>query len=272
MPRVAVQHHHAHVASCLAEHGLQGPALGVAFDGTGVGPDGALWGGELLLADLIGFRRLAHLQPIALLGGEAAIREPWRLAVAALAAAGEPVDCVAVEAAPLRRVCALLERRVGCPESTGAGRWFDAVAALCGLRTHTSYEGQAAIELEAAAAPECRGPYEFHLDGTVVELRTMIRAIAADVRLGVPVGEISARFHETLAHAIWAVCRRERGPDLVVLSGGCFQNRRLSERTQALLEQDGFRVLQQCRVPAGDGGLSLGQAAIAMARGGLSCA
>jgi hydrogenase maturation protein HypF len=274
LPRIAVQHHHAHVASCLAEHGRAGPVLGVAFDGTGCGPSGEAWGGEILLADLAGFRRLAHLRPIALPGGEAAIRAPWRLACAALLDAGEPLDLVrGADPARIEAVRRLVEGGVSSPRATGAGRWFDAVSALCGVRTEVSYEGQAAAELEALAAPRTCEPYAFALapgaGGDEADLRPTVRAIAAELRGGVPVEAISGRFHETLAHVVVAACRRGReasGVSLVALTGGCFQNRRLLERCAALLGGAGFEVLVHRAVPPNDGGVALGQAAVAAHR------
>lgn len=271
---LAVQHHHAHVASCLVEHGRIGPVLGVAFDGTGLGPDGTLWGGELLLADLAGFRRVAHLRAIALPGGEAAIREPWRLAVAALEDAGERLDLPALAAVASSRLDEV--RRVAgsglSPRATGAGRWFDAVAAMCGVRGEISYAGQAAMELEAAAAPGDHGAYDLELgrrDPFVVDLRPAVRAVAADARAGVSAGVVSARFHATMSRAIVAACLRAReagGPGTVALAGGCFQNRRLTEGARAGLEAVGFEVLSHRRVPCNDGGVALGQAAVAAFR------
>ncbi|HEX3903382.1 MAG TPA: carbamoyltransferase HypF [Polyangia bacterium] len=275
----AVQHHHAHVASCLIENGRTAPALGVAFDGTGFGLDGTLWGGEIMLADLAGFRRLAHLRPLRLLGGEAAVRQPWRLAAAALFDAGEGSDlCGAGGPGRMAAARALWERPKFSPSATGAGRWFDAVAALCGLRSETSYDGQAAIELEALAAADDHPPYEFSLEPSsegpsVVDLRPTVRAIAADLRGGVGPSVVAARFHATLARAIGASCARARemgAPTTVALSGGCFQNRRLTELATAELHGQGFEVLVQRRVPCNDGGLALGQAAIAAFRAGLS--
>ncbi|BDG01379.1 carbamoyltransferase HypF [Anaeromyxobacter oryzae] len=279
LPRVPVQHHHAHVAACLAEHGRGGPVLGIAFDGTGCGPAGDLWGGEVLAVDLRGFRRLAWLRPIALAGGEAAIRAPWRLACAALLDAGEPLDLLARIPPPrLAAVCDLLARGVASPRATGAGRWFDAVAALCAVRDEISYEGQAAVELEGVAAPGEAAPYPFALApgraGTEVDLRPMVRALAAELRGGAGAASASARFHETLARAVGAACGRAREETrlgTVALSGGCFQNRRLSERCAALLAGAGFEVLRHGKVPPNDGGIALGQAAIAahrLARGG----
>jgi hydrogenase maturation protein HypF len=275
LPRLAVQHHHAHVAACLAEHGRSGPALGVAFDGTGCGPAGELWGGEVLRFDLAGFRRLAHLRPLALPGGEAAIRAPWRIAAAALLDAGEPLDLLH-RIPPVRReaVRRLLAADVASPRATGAGRWFDAVAALCGLRDEISYEGQAAVELEAAATPGPAEPYPWSSapDGAgadELDLRPAVRAIAADLRAGAGTPAVAARFHETLAQLAAAACRAAReaeGLGCVALSGGCFQNRLLEERVARLLEADGFEVLVHVKVPPSDGGLALGQAAIASRR------
>jgi hydrogenase maturation protein HypF len=276
LPRVAVQHHHAHIASCLADNGRAGPVLGVAFDGTGCGPTGEAWGGELLLAGLRGYRRLAHLRPIALPGGEAAIREPWRLACAALLDAGLEPRLAPADPSLVDAIEQLVARGGASPPATGAGRWFDAVAALCGLRCSVSYEGQAAAELEAAAAPGSWEPYPTSYapgagpDGAgEIDLRPTVREIAAALHRGVAVAEVSARFHETLAAAVAEACVRARcelGIEAVALSGGCFQNRRLLERTAARLEQVGFEVLRHRRVPPNDGGIALGQAAVAARR------
>jgi hydrogenase maturation protein HypF len=276
IPRERVQHHHAHVAACMVEHGRTAPVLGVAFDGTGLGSDGELWGGELLVADLGAFRRVGHLGALPLLGGEAAIRAPWRLAAAALLEAGERLDLPALDAIPGAQVEAVRRLwgwKLG-PRATGAGRWFDAVSALCGLRTEVSYEGQAAVELEAAAADGDHGLYTlaFHEEPTrpfVVDLLPTVRAIAADLRWGTEIAVIAARFHHTLARAIVDACRRARAagaPGTVVLSGGCFQNRRLSELAKDGLERAGFEVLLPRRVPCNDGGIALGQAAVAAFR------
>lgn len=273
LPRIAVQHHHAHIASCLAEHQTTGPVIGVAFDGTGCGPAGELWGGEILLADALSSQRLFHLQPIALIGGEAAIRQPWRLALAALDDAG-----IADEGAGLlpqidrsRRdtALAMLRKKLFTPESTSAGRWFDAVAALCSVRDEISYEAQAAIELEALLPEEDGQPYRFALELSRIDLRPTIRDIASDLRAGVTTPVIAARFHETMARAITAAVTQARlttGLSVVALSGGCFQNRRLSRRTSALLKAEGFEVLQHRLVPPNDGGIALGQAFVAAHR------
>jgi hydrogenase maturation protein HypF len=283
LPTLPVQHHHAHVAACLAEHGHTGPALGVAFDGSGFGGDGTLWGGEILEADLGGFVRRGHLRPLALAGGAAAIRAPWRLALAALLDAGEPTDLLDDVPATERAAVAALLRAGRGPVATGAGRWFDAAAALCGLVRHPSYEGQGPRELEALAADGAAAPYPFAIeDGApfAIDLRPAIRALCADRRGGRPAPACAAAFHETLAEAVHAGCLRARaggGPSLVALAGGCFANRRLAARAIALLEADGFTVLLPRLTPPGDGGLAYGQAAVAvhrLARGGgtLPCA
>jgi hydrogenase maturation protein HypF len=271
LPRVAVQHHHAHVAACLAEHRRSGPAIGIAFDGSGHGGDGTLWGGEILEADLGGFRRRGHLRPLALAGGEAAIRAPWRLALAALLDADESPALLGDR--PERDAVEALLRGGRCLSATGAGRWFDAIAGLCGL-AESSYEGQAPRELEALAAGVDAAPYPFTVEQPegapfVIDLRPAVRALCADLRLGRRPAKMAAAFHETMAAAAHAGCvlgRAAGGPSLVALGGGCFANRRLAERTIGLLEADGFTVLLPRLVPPGDGGLAYGQAAVASFR------
>jgi len=277
---VPVQHHHAHVASCMVEHGRADSVIGVVFDGTGLGDDGTLWGGEFLLCSLRDSHRLGHLRPIALAGGEAAIREPWRLGLAALRDAGcETLPRVDPDPAKVLAV----ERLLGdAPKATGAGRWFDAVAAICGLRGEITYEGQAAMELEAAAlGASTWPPFEFDVDEAdacfQIDLRAAIRGIDAVLRrfegrsprrFGA-VQSVAARFHATMAEAIRAGCRRARdrgAPSTVVLAGGCFQNRLLVHEARRRLEADGFEVLVNRKVPPNDGGIALGQAAIAAAR------
>jgi hydrogenase maturation protein HypF len=273
---VGVQHHHAHIASCLAEHGRSGPAIGIAFDGTGCGPAGDLWGGEIMRADLGGFDRVGHLRPIALPGGEAAIREPWRVAVAALLDAGEPADLVTD--ARCRAIARLVSREAFTPRATGAGRWFDAFAAMLGVREQISFEAQAVIELEALASvalahgtSSAVAPYPYAIDERagapfVVDLRPTVRAVASGVRHGEPRAEAALRVYATMAEIILAasrIVRRERHLDVVALSGGCFQSALLTEHTTWLLTRDGFEVLAHRKVPSNDGGLALGQAAIA---------
>ena len=277
LPCVAVQHHHAHVAACLAEHGRSERVTGVAFDGTGLGDDGTLWGGEILDADLAGAARVASLRPLALVGGEAAIRAPWRLAAAALRDAGESLDLLR-EVAPAERarVAALLATDLP-PRAHGAGRWFDAVAALLGIGGAVSYDGQAAAQLEAVAGPADAAPFELALSPTwpgELDLRPAIRELVRELRRGTAAAVLAARFHATMARAIVLACRRA-GRSTVVLTGGCFQNRRLLAGAVAGLTADGFEVLTHQQVPPNDGGLALGQAAIASARlatGATPCA
>ncbi|HYZ88759.1 MAG TPA: carbamoyltransferase HypF, partial [Myxococcales bacterium] len=266
LPRIPVQHHHAHVAACLAEHGRDGPVIGIAFDGTGCGPAGDLWGGEILAVDLVRFERLAHLRPLALAGGEAAIRQPWRLACAALLDAGEPLDLLARIGPRLDVVRRLIVADVRCPLATGAGRWFDAVASLCAVRDEVSYEAQAAIELEAESGDGEAEQYPFTF-ADEIDLRPAVRAIAADLRRGEAASRVAARFHETLAQAVVEAAQRARETrrlTTVALSGGCFQNKKLTLRCEQLLARDGFEVLVHRTVPPNDGGVSLGQAAIAL--------
>jgi hydrogenase maturation protein HypF len=280
LPRVAVQHHHAHIASCLAEQGRTGSVIGVAFDGTGCGPAGELWGGEFLLCDLARSTRLGHLRPIALPGGESAIREPWRLAVAALVDAGESLELLAHIGERRRRfITRMIERDLASPRATGAGRWFDAVASLLGVRDVVSYEAQGAVELEALAhGSDDDRAYPFVVDAPpgppfVVELRPTIRGIARDLRDLVAETRIASRFYATIADAIVAGCvhaRRQHRISTVALSGGCFQSSMLTERARGRLEREGFEVLVHRLVPPSDGGLALGQAAVAAYRAVLA--
>jgi hydrogenase maturation protein HypF len=252
---VGVQHHHSHAGACLAEHGQTGPALAVVFDGTGYGTDGTLWGGEILRCDLQEFERVTHLEPVPLPGGEAAIREPWRVAAAHLERAGLPVP---FERWPEVRA----SLAVNAPLSSGMGRLFDAVAALLGVRSEVTYEGQAAIELEqlAGQAPAELYPWRFGA-GTALVTQCYL-----DVRDGRPREEVAARFHETVAAGAAEACGEAAEPRTVVLSGGSFQNLRLLASTRRRLEERGFHVLVHRRVPPNDGGISYGQAAIAAAR------
>ncbi len=266
---VGVQHHHAHLAACLAEHGEAGPALGAIFDGTGYGTDGAVWGGELLAGDLAGFERAGHLRPVRMPGGEQAIRQPWRMACAWLqeALGEEPEPLPGVDAARWRAVASLARGELAAPLTTSMGRLFDAVAALCGIRLEVTYEGQAAIELEAAAGPGDHGRYEM---GPDLDPRAMLRELARD-RSGPAV--VAARFHDTVAEATAEACvaaASARGLGTVVLSGGVFANRRLLEATAGRLRAAGLRVLVPERLPPGDGGIAYGQASVAAAQSAQS--
>jgi hydrogenase maturation protein HypF len=252
---IGVQHHHAHAAACLAEHGETGPALAVVFDGTGYGTDGTLWGGEILRCGLESFERVAHLEPVPLPGGEAAIREPWRVAAVHLEHAGLRV--------PFERWSVVRPSlAVNAPLSSGMGRLFDAVAALLGVRETVTYEGQAAIELERLADGTDAEPYDWPFGDGVA----LVRLVHDDLAAGRPRAEIAAAFHETVAAATAAACGEAGETRTVVLSGGTFQNLRLLGSTTRRLEQVGFRVLSHRLVPPNDAGISYGQAAVAAAR------
>ncbi len=268
---VAVQHHHAHIASCLADNGRDGPVLGVALDGLGLGNDGTLWGGELLLADLVGFTRLAHLESVPMPGGAAAIRQPWRMAAAYLRLAyGDELpaglDVVRRNAdrwAPVSALCG------SALTTSSAGRLFDAVSALVGVRDVVHYEGQAAVELEQRVDRSERGEYPARVEGGVLRSGDLVRAVADDVLAGVAPELVSARFHNGLAAALVRLVEEARettGVSTAALSGGVFQNVVLLSRVTDMLTAGGFDVLVHSRVPPNDGGISLGQAAVAAAR------
>jgi hydrogenase maturation protein HypF len=279
---LGVQHHHAHLAACLAEHGETGPAVGAIYDGTGYGLDATVWGGELLVGGLDGFERAGSLRSVRLPGGDRAVREPWRMACAWLAEAlGEevpprpPALVEAVDDLRWRQVASLVRSGLAAPLTTSAGRLFDAVAAICGVRAQVNYEGQAAIELEAAADPLERGAYPIAVaqapHGLMLDPREAVAGVARDAAAGAPVGAVSARFHHGMADATAHACAllaESRGIDTVVLSGGVFQNRLLLERTAARLAVAGLRVLRPVRLPANDGGIAYGQAAVAAALSG----
>jgi hydrogenase maturation protein HypF len=270
--QVAVQHHHAHIAACMAENGLSGgqPVIGVAFDGTGYGTDGAIWGGEFLIADYAFFRRAVHLKYVPLPGGDVAIRRPYRTALAHLWAAGvsweDDLAPVATAPAAERTILAQqLERELNVVSTSSIGRLFDAVSALAGVCQEINYEAQAAIELEGLVEKGVEGTYPFDLGGQV-DPGPCIRAVVADVHAGVPVSVIAAKFHNGLATMIRDVClrlRHETGLDRVALSGGVFQNITLLGRAVTLLQATGFTVYIHHLVPPNDGGIALGQAVVA---------
>ena len=272
-----VQHHHAHIASCLADNGHDGPVIGVAFDGTGYGADGTLWGGEFLVADLAGFERAGHLAPVPMPGGAAAIRQPWRMAAAYLRAAfpgGPPpgLDVVKRNERNWAAVTSMADRGVNAPLTSSAGRLFDAVAALLSVRDTINYEGQAAVELEQLADPGGTGSYRAEVSGQgpfCIEGAGLVRAVTGELAEGAPAPLIAARFHNGVAALIEDGCvlaREQHGLDTVALSGGVFQNVIVAERAAARLAARGFRVLTHSRVPCNDGGISLGQAVVAGAR------
>ena len=276
LPVRQVQHHHAHIAAVMGEHRLGGrqPVIGLSFDGTGYGPDGAIWGGEVLLADYKGYQRAAHLRYMPLAGGDAAVKRPYRLALSYLWAAGLPWDerLASVQACPpaerdlLRRQ---LETDLNVVPTSSMGRLFDVVAALSGVRQVVSYEAQAAIEFEALVDPVETGAYPFGLAGEEMDSRPLLAEVQRDVLAGVPVALVSARFHNAVAALVLALSertRQEHGLSQVVLSGGVFQNVTLLEKAVSLLEGAGFEVLVHHLVPPNDGGLALGQALVAAAQ------
>jgi hydrogenase maturation protein HypF len=276
LPTIAVQHHHAHIAACMAEHGLDGsrPVIGLSLDGTGYGEDGAIWGGEILIADYKSFQRVFHLDYFPLPGGDAAIKKPARTALALLWSLGldwdERLDSVKEFCAQDQNILrAQLEKKINTPMTSSMGRLFDAVAALAGVRQSVNYEGQAAIEFEALADSAEAGKYSFGLNQHTVETRTMLEALIKDVMAGVSLSKISAKFHNGLAEMAREAClkiKTETGIDKVALSGGVWQNITLLGRTLSLLETSGFKVYIHREVPTNDGGVSLGQAVIATKR------
>ena len=275
---VAVQHHHAHLAACLAEHGRTEAVIGVSMDGLGFGTDGVLWGGEVLLCDLEGFRRFAHLEELPLPGGALAITRPVRTAAGWLLALLGPDGLeralragLAADDAELAAVAAQVESGVNAPLTTSAGRLFDAVAALTGVRQAVTYEGQAAIELEMISTAGA-APYGFEVGAAaggephVVRLAALFDGVLADLEGGAEPGVIGSRLHATVAAIILEACRharRQTGLATVALSGGVFQNRLLCDLAEDALSADGFEVLSHERLPANDGGLSFGQAVVA---------
>jgi hydrogenase maturation protein HypF len=274
---IGVQHHHAHLAACLAEHGRRGQAAGAIYDGTGYGPDGTIWGGELLVGGLDGFERAGHLWPVRLPGGAQAVREPWRMACAWLLESVGPSELPSTLAAEVSKrawddVQGLAQTGTACPVTTSMGRLFDAVAALCGLRLRVNYEGQAAAELEAACDPTELDFYPLHVarspSGVLLDARATVTAILGDVRAGASAAKIAARFHNAIASATTSalmLVASDKDVDQVVLSGGSFQNRLLLERVSTKLRQAGLRVLIPARLPPNDGGIAYGQAAVAAA-------
>lgn len=275
LPTVAVQHHHAHMASCLAEHGVEGPAIGVIFDGIGYGTDGHLWGGEFLVGDLRSCERVGHFRYQPMPGGDLATREPWRMALSYLQAAYAelPVDSPAfnnITPADLGLVAQAVSRGINAPMSSSCGRLFDAVAAMLGLRQRASYEGQAALELEMSADPHANQllPYELLNEGgqIIFDPLLMVRDIFEQQKQGADPATLAGRFHASLAAMTLDVCEELRSRTAlqrIVLSGGVFQNCLLTEMTLARLEDSGFEVLMHSLVPPNDGGLALGQAVVA---------
>jgi hydrogenase maturation protein HypF len=272
-PIIKVQHHHAHIASCMMENELEGQVLGVAWDGTGYGMDGTIWGGEFLVADYTSFKRVGHLKTFSLPGSEASVKEPRRSALSVLYETfGEETESLhrspaisSFQAKELKLLLEMIKKEVNSPRTSSAGRLFDAVSSLLGVRHKTTFEGQAAMELEFRASQGISAYYDFSLSGgevVIIDWRPVVSGIVDDIDKGLDTGVISARFHNTLSKMILGVAKRI-GMERVVLSGGVFQNKYLLERTFLDLEREGFRVYTHQRVPPNDGGISLGQVAVA---------
>jgi hydrogenase maturation protein HypF len=275
---VPVQHHHAHIVSGMVDAGINGPVIGVAFDGTGFGPDGNIWGGEFLVADYRGYTRIGHLQYLPLAGGDAAVKKPYRTAIGyLLTLLGE--DCLRqelgfltdVDRNELDVIIQQIKRRLNSPLTSSCGRLFDAVSSLIGVRSEVQYDAQAAIELEMMAhrLPAERGEYPFSVltrDGVrVIGLEALFHALLIEISDKTSPVRIAARFHNTVARMISSVCRdvsKETGLTQVVLSGGVFQNRLLSRRALTLLGEEGLKAFVHHQVPCNDGGISLGQAVV----------
>lgn len=282
LPAIGVQHHHAHIAACMAENGLSGerPVIGIAFDGTGYGEDEAIWGGEFLVTDYASYQRAAHLAYARLPGGDKAVREPWRMALAWLQASGigwdddlPPVRYAASLAdqpiPPLKVLARQLETGLNAPLTSSMGRLFDAAAALLGVRQTVNYEAQAAIEMEAMADMHEPGCYPLALEGDLIDPAPMLQGMIADLRNGVHRPVLAARFHGGIAQMVLDTCiRLSKQFDTVevALSGGVWQNTFLLSLTVGLLQENDFKVYLHRQVPTNDGGLSLGQAVIAIAR------
>jgi hydrogenase maturation protein HypF len=289
LPRMAAQHHHAHIAAVMAERGLEGPVIGLALDGTGFGTDGTIWGGEILRVDNLGFERLGHFRQVLLPGGAKAIKEPWRTALSYLwsidpdnverryadllaAWAKQEAGSRRQGAGDVKIILQMLSRRLNCPLTSSCGRLFDAAAALCGIRLSVNYEGQAAIELEQAIEPD-EGHYEGRLetgrDCFLIDQIPIIEALIEDVRRGVPVGRIAARFHNGVIQILReaaVIAAGRTGINRIALSGGVFQNAYLSERLERELCRMGLQVYAHIEVPANDACISLGQAWIGAQR------
>ena len=274
-PTTAVQHHHAHIASCMAEHGISEKCIGICFDGTGYGADGNIWGSEILVADLLDFERVAHFEYIALPGGSAAIREPWRCAVSVLNQYfGNAVFDVEVplfklvKQSEINLVLQAIDKKINAPLSCGAGRFFDAVSALLGVCIHSTFEGEAAISLESIAECSCEEYYPI-IETDVISFKSVFEGILEDLRRNVSAAFISAKFHNTIIAVVCAEVSKitvSNHINKVVLSGGVFQNKYILARLETKLRQMNYQVFAHERVPTNDGGVALGQLVVAASR------
>ena len=279
MKKIAVQHHHAHIVSCMAENRLDGPVLGLSFDGTGYGTDGRIWGGEVLIVEAHQFTRAAHLVYLPMPGGQAAIKEPWRMAVGYLFNAfGEAFHDLdlklfqELEKEKIKIILEMISKQVNSPQTSSLGRLFDGIAAILGIRNKVAYEGQAAMELEMAIREETEECYNYEWergkDLRRIQVHPIIRGVVKDIENNLPVSDISAKFHTTLVRLFSELCailRKETDLNRVVLSGGVFQNATLLAGLRNALKDKGFQVFTHSLVPTNDGGISLGQAVVAAA-------
>ncbi len=279
----SAQHHHAHIASCMADRLVQDnmPVIGIAFDGTGYGEDGAIWGGEFLVSSYTQFQRFAHLQYIRLPGGDKAIREPWRIALSWLHELNlewsddlSPVHWIHKHGIPEDLFRKQIAHSIQCPDTSSMGRLFDAIASLVGLRNIVNYEAQGAIELEAVVNPDTNDHYTFSINNfpagpRIIDPAPIIHGVIMDLRQHIPISDISAKFHNSIMYMVLEISRLirlEDGITTVALSGGVWQNMTLLRKTIHCLQKDQFHVLWHHQVPANDGGISLGQVAIAIHR------
>jgi hydrogenase maturation protein HypF len=282
-PVIEVQHHHAHIVSCMAEHKLKGAVIGLAFDGTGYGPDGTIWGGEVLVAEAKQFERVAHLAEVPLPGSSAAIKAPWRMALSYLCATfGDNLQDLdlpllkQIEAQKINIIVEMMEKGINCPQTSSLGRLFDAVAAIAGIRQRVNFEGQAAMELEMLADGYSDSIYEIQWTSQKpikILPQTIIQGVVQDIQNGRSPAEISTKFHQTLIALFGEICaiiRRNHDLNRVVLSGGCFQNSLLLRGLIGQLGAHNFEVYAQQQVPANDGGIALGQALVAASIAGAS--
>lgn len=270
---IEVQHHHAHIASCMAENGLDEKVIGIALDGTGYGDDQTIWGGEFFICDLAAYERIFHFDPVPLPGGDKVTSEPWRTAVAYLfqyfgkAIFEKPLAFLNQEHQDKVPVLIqAMERGINCPLSSGAGRLFDAVAAITGICTQSSFHAEAPMRLESNIKEGCNGKYLLDIEGKKIVFKKMFYLILKDLNEGVSVQEIAAKFHNTMLWLILTIAKKARKQyqiNIVTLSGGSFQNRYLLKNSIRILEQEGFKVFIQQQVPSNDGGIALGQAAVA---------
>ncbi len=278
MQKIEVQHHHAHIVSCMAEHKLDGAVIGLSFDGTGYGKDGAIWGGEVLVAEDHQFERMSHLAYVPMPGATAAIKEPWRMAISYLHDAFgdnfKDLDLPILEQVDSQKrniITEMIRKGVNAPQTSSLGRLFDGVAAIAGIRHRVNFEGQAAMELEMLTAGDARAIYDIEeatTDAATILPAPLIRGVVRDLQNGLPISEIGAKFHQTIVALFAKVCisvRNESKLNRVVLSGGCFQNALLLTGLTKELESQKFEVFTHRQVPANDGGISLGQAVAAAA-------